>query len=249
MTLYDLRGKEMYVGSRKIEKAYFNNEIVFGKPALVFPNPPPTTISNAYQYFYGGGEVVNYGGYTSIPSGLNSSIMKPNGLHPTGSIVVFEGDWNISWDLVITIENPIANSVFRNNPTFNNILTSTLNGVSITVTSASKLRIQSSLTSASVLVDLPPETTKSITIHITQGRTVSGKYFYFHTASVNGTEVLNTKETTGNNINKYATNFTLHNPNNRFVYYATSYRNPNGLSKAASELIMMNDEFVLTDQL
>lgn len=250
MTLYDLRGKEMYVGSRKIGKAYFNNGIIFGKPALVFPKPPPTTISGAYQYFYGGGEVVNHGGNTYIPSGIDSSIMKPNGLHPTGSIVVFAGDWNTSWDLVITIENPRANSVFRNNPAFNNILTSSSYGVNIAVTSANKLRIQSSLTSASVLVDLPPETTKSITIHITQDRNIrSGRYYYFHTASVENKIVLDTTETTGSNVNKYVTNFTLHNPDNRFVYYATSYRNPSGLSKAASELNMMNDEFVLTDQL
>lgn len=62
MTLYDLRGKEMYVGSRKIGKAYFNNEIIFGKQALVFPNRPQYHLVPTYAYFFGAGEENRYVG-------------------------------------------------------------------------------------------------------------------------------------------------------------------------------------------
>ena len=62
MTLYDLRGNEMYFGSRKIGKAYFNNETIFDKTVLVFPNPPQYHLSPTYAYFFGAGEEKRYAG-------------------------------------------------------------------------------------------------------------------------------------------------------------------------------------------
>lgn len=89
MTLYDLRGKEMYVGSQKIGKAYFNNKTVFGKPSLVFPDPPEyrlNSIRNAF--FYGAGKEEVYAGSSNLTLQSDLTTMQSNGLKLNGGAIL-----------------------------------------------------------------------------------------------------------------------------------------------------------------
>lgn len=115
MTLYDLRGKNIYVGNQEVLKGYLGNNLLFNSVGLVFPEPPTDfdTRSLKWAYFFGSGEIINYYGEGIIDE-LNVGVIKENGLYleePINFHDFSEPGGTVTLDMTLERPNDIIDSL------------------------------------------------------------------------------------------------------------------------------------------
>lgn len=252
MTLIDLQGKTLYLGNDAIKKAYLGNTKLYGESDLVLPGLP-TIEPVQYAYFFGDGEITSYGTDTAIPAGLTSDIMNPNGLHPIDVIDVFSGPLSDNWSITITMENPMTNNSYLNNPVTTTLFTlyprinSTSGARVFTLTSNHTIEVDFKSTP----IDLTKVDSKTITLSLTQERGYNSRYIDYE-VYCNGVSFgkLGMQASTSNAPNYTINKATLHPPQNSFVYYNITYSNKiSSRINVENAISNMDNEFILTSEL